>query len=398
MARRRSSPRLGRPGAMRIVNRTVVMDTIREHGTVSRATIARLTSISAPTVSAIVADLVDEGLIRELGQEQSNLGRPGRLLAFNEHAWYIGCDLSLRGTVQLGLVNMRDHVVHVDAHEYEPSSTNPDDVVEVIAAYVERLTSSAEIRVRGVGVGSPGLIDVEHGIVRWAPALGWENVQLAELLRARLDMPVVVDNDVNLALIGEVNQGAASRARDAVFVAFADGIGGALLINGQLYRGHSGAAGEVGYVVTDAVLHGHSFRPLGLLERRVFNLLAADCRDRGIDTAGLEHEMSVLVNALRNGDSGLELSPATRESLVNTLGAALASVTALLDPEVIVLAGWIRLLGDDLLAQLESGLSILGANQPALRFSEIGAAAVIAGGAVSVRQRITGAMHMVAAS
>ena len=398
MARRRSSPRLGRPDTMRIVNRTVVMDTIREQGAVSRAGIARLTSISAPTVSAIVADLVREGLVRELEQERSNLGRPGRLLAFNENAWYVGCDLSLRGTVQLGLVNMRDHIVEVDAHDYEPTSTHPNDVVEVIASYIERLSNRTEIRVRGVGVGSPGLTDVEHGVVRWAPALGWKNVCLAELLNARLDIPVVVDNDVNLALIGEVNQGVASHARDAVFVAFADGIGGALLINGQLYRGHGGAAGEVGYVVTDTLLHGQGARPLGLLEQRFFDLLSSDCQARGIKTAGMEHEMSVLVNALRNDDAELELHPPTRESMIATLGAALASVTALLDPEVIVLGGWIRLLGDDLLAQLASGPGILGAGRPALRFSKLGGEAVIAGGAVSVRHRITGAMHMVAAN
>lgn len=382
---------------MRMVNRTVVMETIREHGTVSRAAIARHTSISPPTVSAIVTGLILEGLVRELGPEQSQLGRPGRLLAFNENASYVGCDLSLRGTVQLGLVNLRDRIVEVSRKEYEPSSTDPNDVVEVIAGYVDRVADGTEARVRGVGVGSPGVTDVDHGIVRWAPALGWENVPLADLLHARLGMPVVVDNDVNLALIGEVNQGAASQARHAAFIAFADGIGGALLINGQLYRGHAGAAGEVGYVVTDARLQGRGFRMLGLLERRVFDLLAADCRLRGIGTAGMEHGISALISALLNADGELELTADTRESVIDTVGAALASVTALLDPEVIVLAGWIRYLGDCLLPELESRLTIPGPNRPALRFSEIGSAAVIAGAAVSVRQRTTEAMHMVAA-
>ncbi len=393
MSRRRSASHPGRPAAMRILNRTIVMDTIREHGAMSRADISRLTSISAPTVSAIVSDLIVEGLIREQGRSKSSLGRPGRLLAFNEGASYVGCDLSVRGTVQLGLVNLHDHIVEVRSLEYESISPEPHDIVEAIARYVERVADGG---VRGVGVGSPGVIDLERGLVRWSPALGWDNVPLAELLRSRLSIPVVVDNDVNLALLGEVSQGAASEARHAVLVVFTDGIGGALLINGEVYRG-SGAAGEIGYVVTNVGAPHPGPRPFGLVERRVFDLLAGECKSAGFDTAGMQRGMSSLVNVLLSETGQIKLSAGTRESLLDTLGSALASVSAMLDPEVIVLSGWVRQLGDCLLPQLGARLA-LTPNRPSLRFSDLGPIAAVVGGAVSARRATTEALHMVAAN
>lgn len=395
MTRRRTTSRPGRPAAMRILNRTIVMDTIREHGALSRADLARLTSISAPTVSAIVSDLIDEGLIREQGRTQASLGRPGRLLAFNESASYVGCDLSSRGIIQLGLVDLHDHVVEVRSLEYEPISPEPHDIVEAVGRYVDRV-SAGGLRVRGVGVGSPGVIDADLGRVRWSPALGWNDVALAELLRARLAMPVVVDNDVNLALLGEVSQGAASQARHAVFVVFTDGVGGALLINGEVYRGR-GAAGEIGYMVTKVAPAHPGLGSFDLLERRVFDLLADACRQAGFDTSGLQHGISVLVNFLLTEAGDLQLSAGTREALFDAIGGALASVSALLDPEVIVLSGWVRHLGDALLTQLTSRLA-LTPNRPSLRFSDLGSVAVVVGGAVSARRATTEALHMVAAN
>ncbi len=393
MSRRRTASHPGRPAAMRILNRTIVMDTLREHGALSRADIARLTSISAPTISAIVTDLIEEGLIREQGRSQSALGRPGRLLAFNEGASYVGCDLSVRGAVQLGVINLHDHIVEVRSLEYEPISPEPNDIVEAIARYVERVAGGS---IRGVGVGSPGVIDADRGLVRWSPALGWDNVPLADLLRSRLSLPVVVDNDVNLALLGEVSQGAASQARHAVLVVFTDGVGGALLINGQVYRG-GGAAGEIGYMAANqGALHSGP-RPFGLLERRVFDLLAGECALRGFDTPVRDYGMSALVNRLLSGSGEMEMSDSGREALLDTIGSALASVSALLDPEVIVLSGWVRHLGDDLLPKLTSRLSVTP-NRPTLRFSDLGSVAAVVGGAASARRATTEALHMIAAN
>ena len=152
-------------------------------------------------------------------------------------------------------------------------------------------------------MGAPGATDVATGIVQWAPNLGWREVHLAELISRRLDIPTVVDNDVNLALVGEVNQGVAAQAEHAVLISFRDGVGGAILVDGRLYRGR-GYAGEVGYVVTSwpGKEPVHSF---GATERSIAELLAGECESRGVDTASLKQETMALVDLLLGDDGEL---------------------------------------------------------------------------------------------
>ena len=122
-------------------------------------------------------------------------------------------------------------------------------VARLLADYVSEATSrSVPIRVVGVGVGVPGVVNPATGHVQIAPLFGWEDTEFGELLKEHLRMPVFVDNDVAFALAAEVDRGAASKARDAILVTFAEGVGGAVLLDGKIYRGR-GAAGE-------ARLHG----------------------------------------------------------------------------------------------------------------------------------------------
>lgn len=390
--------RLGHPTTMRIVNRTIVVDTIREHEPLSRADVARLTSISAPTVSAIAAELIRDGLVRELSQQPSQVGRPPRLLTSNENAFYVGCDLPTNNTVRIGLVSASDKVSGVQTLKYEGSLPEPEDIADLIAGYVDDVTRKcSHVRLLGLGVGVPGVTDIAAGVVRWAPILGWREVPFADCLSTRLDIPVLVDNDVNLALIGEVNQGAARQAQHAMFMAFRDGVGGALLMDGRLYRGR-GEAGEVGYMVTDTFGPQDNLQSFGSTERRIFRLLANECRRAGISADGLEWKTATLASLLVTDDGTLRLSQDTHAVLIDTITAALASVTALLDPEVVVLTGWIEDLGSELLLDLETKLQRLVPTIPTLRFSELGPIAAIAGSAFRVRCASTKSTHIMGAT
>jgi glucokinase len=380
---------------MRIVNRTLVVEAIRRHAPISRADIARLTSISAPTVSSIVSDLIASGLVRDAQSTESEGGRPPRLLTFSERAFYVGCDLSTSKVMRVGLVNLNYEVVDVQSVAYEDATPDPALIVDLLAQYVER-EAAARGGIQAVGIGAPGVTEVEIGKVRWAPTLGWRDVELAQLLTARLKLPVVVDNDVNLALIGEVNQGAASRAKDAVFVSFRDGVGGAILIDGRLYRGRGGA-GEVGYLVTgEAHAQAPDFRAFGFTERRIFDLLAAECRAQGIDASRYDLETQALASLLLTAGGDLVLSAEARASLIQTIAAGLASISALLDPEAIVLTGWIEALGQDFLADVARAVGAFVSPVPLLRYSELGPVAVIAGAAISAGLAATEVAEVVA--
>lgn len=380
---------MGTPSTLRLLNRTMVFEAIRTHAPVSRAEIARLTSISAPTVSSIVADLLKDGYLRELPDASSDGGRPPRLLVFSEDVAYVGCDLSTSNTMRVGFVNLSDEVTSARSLDYHGESPDPEHLVELLAGEIDAWLGDHGVggQIRGIGVGAPGATDVTTGVVHWAPNLGWREVHLAELVSYRLGIPTVVDNDVNLALVGEVNQGVASQAKHAALVSFRDGVGGAVLIDGRLYRGR-GDAGEVGYLVTSwpGAEPVHSF---GATERRIAELLAAECEAKGLDAASLGQETTALVSLLLTDDGELVLRPNTKRALIRVVASQLASIVALLDPEVIVLSGWIENLPKNTLVELEEAIDQLVPSVPPLRLSELGFTATIAGAGISAHRAST---------
>jgi predicted NBD/HSP70 family sugar kinase len=389
---------MGTASTLRLLNRTVVFEAIRSQAPVSRAEIARLTSISAPTVSSIVSDLLQEGYVRELPPASSDGGRPPRLLAFSEDIAYVGCDLSTANTMRVGFVNLSDEVTSARSIDYHRDSPDPEHLVELLAAEAETWMRehSDEGRINGIGVGVPGATDLTTGVVQWAPNLGWREVPLTELISRRLGVPSLVDNDVNLALVGEVNRGAATQARHAALVSFRDGVGGAILVDGRLYRGR-GDAGEVGYMVTGTpqARRVHSF---GSTERRIAELLAADCEALGHDVSSLWQETTALVSRLLSDHGELVLRRRTNEELIAVIASLLASIVALLAPEVIVLSGWIENLPKAVLGELEDALDCLVPRVPPLRLSELGFTATITGAAISAHRASTELASVIQAS
>jgi len=168
--------------------------------------------------------------------------------------WTIGVDFG--GTnIKCGLVSDRGRVAHSVSLPTQ-TCARPRAFVDGIARTVERLAHVVGVRttqLRGVGVGAPGLIDCRQGVVHsLVNVSGWRDVPLAGLLSRRLGVRVAVDNDVNLVALGEWRFGAGRGARDLVCVTLGTGVGGGLIIDGELYRGISGAAGELGHMVIDA--------------------------------------------------------------------------------------------------------------------------------------------------
>jgi glucokinase len=379
---------MGTASTLRLINRSTVFGAIRDRAPVSRAQIARLTSISAPTVSSIVADLLQDGYLRELPVAPSEGGRPPRLLAFSDQVAYVGCDLSASEAMHVGFVSLADEITSVRSLDYGGRAPDPERVVELMATEVQAwLDEHPGARIRGVGVGAPGATDVASGLVHWAPNLGWREVPLADLVARRLGVPAVVDNDVNLALLGEVNQGVATQARHAALVSFRDGVGGAVLIDGHLYRGR-GDAGEVGYMVTrwpDAEQVHH----FGSTERRLSELLSTEGERRGLDVSPLGHETGALVRLLLDANGELVVRARVRRALTESIAALLASIVALLDPEVIVLSGWIETLPATHLAEIEEAISRLVQSVPPLRISELGSTATLVGAGISANRLAT---------
>ncbi|MDR9757095.1 MAG: ROK family protein [Thermacetogeniaceae bacterium] len=228
--------------------------------------------------------------------------------------------------------------------------TGPEKGVEAV---IERITNSLKCvcpaceQPLGIGVAVPAYIDSEKGVILFAPNLKWRDVDLKRALEESFNLPVWMDNDANLAALGEHRYGAGRGYHDLVYITVSTGVGGGLILNNQLYRGAFGGAGEFGHMIVDA--HGPicSCGNKGCLEglasgcaimRDARDLVRSD-RGKGILAAaeGIEG-----VDACAVGKAALEGDPEAKEILAAAgryLGMAIASVANLLNPEMFIIGG-----------------------------------------------------------
>jgi glucokinase-like ROK family protein len=229
-------------------NRNLVLKTIIEHDSISRAEIARITSLTRTTVSDLVADLLAEDLVSEVGVGSSLGGKSPILLSLVEDSRYmIGLDLGqslFRGAV----VNLRGAVremISLPVGERDGAAT-----LARVYEILDRLVAAASQPLVGIGVGTPGLVDTREGVVINAVNLDWQNLPLARLLEERYHLPAYVLNDSQAAAIAEYTYGEGNKTDGNLVVINArHGIGAGIVINGRLFQGDGGGAGEIGHVV-----------------------------------------------------------------------------------------------------------------------------------------------------
>jgi predicted NBD/HSP70 family sugar kinase len=227
-------------------NRSLVLQTLYLAGQQSRADIARETGLTRVTISALVADLITEGLVLEVGQrEDARPGKPATLLELNSLAFQIiGIDLSDATIFRGAVLDLRGQVISRIEIALE-GSTGPDATAKVVEL-VESLVADATLPILGVGVGSPGIVGL-GGVVLTAPNLGWSGEPLQETLADRFALPVLVINDANAATLAEHSFGGADS--DMILIKIGHGVGAGLLLDGSPLFGGRFAAGEIGHVV-----------------------------------------------------------------------------------------------------------------------------------------------------
>lgn len=237
--------RRGSPALIRDLNRSAVLAMIGAQGPIARAEIARRLAVSAATVTEVTRELVADGLIRVVDQAPSNGGRPGLLLGLVAEAAHA-----------LGVKIAPDHLAVVRVNldgEVLARSEEPFDAVapDAVAHLTERLRGeidkAAGTRLLGIGLGVPGIVDAQRGIVE-APILGWQHVALGPTLREQLGLPVLIDNDVNTLAVAERLYGRGREAEHFLTVTIGRGVGLGIVVGGDLYRGARGGAGEFGHV------------------------------------------------------------------------------------------------------------------------------------------------------
>jgi predicted NBD/HSP70 family sugar kinase len=326
------SVKAGSKRLIREINEALVLDAVRTHEHRSRSDIAADTGLSAPTVSGITADLIDRNLLYEHSTGESAGGRRPVLLALNACAGYVVGAKVTESAVVVVLTDLAATVAHRRRRTLR--STSVDHVVGLVAEITDDLRSKVpDAPVYGLGIGTAGVVDSVNGIVHHGTYANWRDVPLGDLLRARTGLATIVDNDVNALAVSEHWFGAGKGVENLLVVSLGRGIGLGLILDGRLYRGAGGGAGEFGHVKVAGSTTPCACGALGCLEADVADP-ALEARLR--ELTGEPMTTSAGAAAARRGDDRCRRVFAEAGA---QLGLAIGSLVNVLDPELIVLSG-----------------------------------------------------------
>jgi len=252
---------------MRGINRSSILEMIRRESPIARATIAKRLGVSLPTVMRIVDELIEEGFVRSQGETEWSGGRRRPLLEYNADG-YVVLGVDMGGSNIYGAISDLGGNI-VDEMNLERHGASGEECYSLLTTLIDTLLNSPGMkgrRARGIGVGAPGITLHREGIVKWAYTLNWKDFPLKARLAERYSLPITVDNDVNLAALGELWFGAGQNSQNMILVFIGAGIGAGIIVDGALYRGSSDASGEIGHMIPGREFLGKSYRDFGALE------------------------------------------------------------------------------------------------------------------------------------
>jgi len=241
--------------AMKQMNRTTILSLIRQYGPISKSELAEKSNLTFAAVHNIVSELLERELVRESGYgESTGAGRKPVLYEVNPHAYAaVGVHLGVT-QVEVAVIDGNGAVL-ADSTEELQANVRPAEAFDIVAARVEEAIVRSNVprsRLLGIGISAPGPLDPEAGMLLSPPNfLGWERVPLKAQIEEKLSLPVFVEKDANAAALAELWFGAGSGARNILYVMVDLGIGGGLIVDGRLYRGHQNVAGEFGHGTID---------------------------------------------------------------------------------------------------------------------------------------------------
>ncbi|MEU8669162.1 ROK family transcriptional regulator [Streptomyces anulatus] len=377
----------GTPRVLRAMNDRAALDLLLEHGPLSRTRIGKLTGLSKPTASQLLARLEAAGLVVATGTSEGRPGPNAQLYTVNARAAHVaGLDVNGRRIVA-AVADVTGRTV--GQFELATPGRRADSVVRQVADALDGAVKDAGLTradVHRIVIGTPGAFDPGTGRLRYASHLpGWHSSTLLDELAAFLPMPVEYENDVNLVAVAEQRLGAARGHEDFVLLWNEEGLGAALVINGRLHRGFTGGAGEVGFLPvpgTPLVRQVVKANSGGFQELAGAQAVPRLAKALGVDTPQQPYA-KVAAELLARAADAYERDEALTELLrqyAQRLATGLASVTAVLDPGLIVLSGQAVAAGGEILRSLiQSELAELAASRPRLVVGEIDRTPVLRG-------------------
>jgi len=333
---RKASPKL-----VKSMNRMLIVNELKKHPRLSRADLAKKTKLSRPCVSELVKEMIEEGLILEVGVGASNGGKRPILLEYNVKSNFVIGVLITNRSMSVILADMQgDWIGREDRQFSIPAAAS--DIIGLLEECAHTLLRHHHISaqdVLGMAIGIPGIASETDRHIGFSPGLDLQSVNLPEEIEDRLGIPAVVANDVYVMTMGEFHRGSGRGVGDLLYFFIGNGIAAGIVIDGKFHRGAHLAAGEAGYMIIGDQTKRN--RNMGVFESN-YGLLGIEERMKRLRIPvrpGLSVIESLRMASEENGDARVLL-----EEVLNQWAAGIVNAASILDPQLIILAGEIRLL------------------------------------------------------
>jgi N-acetylglucosamine repressor len=319
---------------MKRQNKNLVLDILKTKSPISRIDIAKMTGMSPTSITRIVTELQLQGYLRETEAVASGVGRKATLLEVRGDVFYtVGIEID-KSLLKVGIVNYIGEMVSLHKSKRDESESYME-TLHKINRVIRKIMDENEIpaaKIMGLAVGLPGYIDYKNGIVKVSDQLKWKDASLAEDLQKLTSFNVIVDNELKMKIVAESFTGKAKNSQNSILIGIGSGIGSSIMLNGEIYRGETNNAGEIGHTVIDPTGNVCNCGKIGCLATYISEgAILADSR-KVKDISSIED----VFQSYRNREPWA-LNIMDRASTYIAL--AISNLLCLYNPEVIILSG-----------------------------------------------------------
>jgi predicted NBD/HSP70 family sugar kinase len=319
---------------MKRQNKNLVLDILKHKSPISRIDIAKMTGMSPTSITRIVNELQLQGYVRETEAVTSGVGRKATLLEVCGDVLYtIGVEID-KSVLKVGIVNYIGEMVSLHKNKRNESESYME-TLQKINAIIGKIMDENNIstnKILGLAVGLPGYIDYKSGIVKVSDQLKWKDVSLADDLKKLTSFNVIVDNELKMKIVAESFTGMAKDSQNSILIGIGSGIGSSIMLNGEIYRGETNNAGEIGHTVIDPTGNVCNCGKIGCLATYISEgAILSDSR-KVKEIASIDE----VFQSYRNREPWA-LNILDRASTYIAL--AISNILCLYNPEVIILSG-----------------------------------------------------------
>jgi len=352
---------MGNHALLKQINKLLILKTILDNKMISRAKISRLVDLNKATVSNLTDELIKEGYIVEKGYGKSKGGRRPVLLQVNKDVGsIIGIDLGV-DYIHVILSNFIGEIIfeeYVNTKMEEPKEKLLNLLFDMIEKAIDKAPPTPK-GILGIGIGVPGIVEKESGIVLIAPNLKWKNVHLKSIIEQRFNLPVYIDNEANAGALGEKWFGEWGKVSDLIYLSVGIGLGAGIIIDNKLFRGAAGFAGEVGHTTINFQDDVCSCGNIGCLENFaserallsvIKKLVKEGAEDRYISCENVDEiTPSQIIQAAMDGSRICRMAVL---EVAEKMAIGIANLVNIFNPEIVIVGNKASFFGDLFLEKL----------------------------------------------